>query len=116
VSDAARHCGIDLTSASKTINLAGLKAALLVTVGDRPRDLVRRTPTSHEHSGLLGVVAAEAAFAHGDRWLDAVIEQLNAHRRLLATSLGEQLGAIDWRPPQATYLAWLDCRQLGLGD
>jgi cystathionine beta-lyase len=113
VSDAARDCGISLISASKAFNLAGLKAALIVTASDRAQDVVRRLPFNAEQVGLLGVVAAEAAFADGDAWLDAVIRQLDFNRSLLV----EQLPAgVRWTPPEATFVAWLDCGELGLGD
>lgn len=49
-------------------------------------------------------------------WLDAVIAQLAANRDQLGRDLAQRLPAIAWRPPQATYLAWLDCTGLGLGD
>jgi cysteine-S-conjugate beta-lyase len=116
VSDAARHVGVALTSASKAFNLAGLKSALIVTADDRARDLVTRIGPQHEHSGLLGALAAEAAFEHGDEWLDAVLAQLDANRSWLESELPSRLPGVAWRPPQATYLAWLDCAGLGLGD
>ncbi len=116
VSDAARRWGISVTSASKAFNLAALKAALVVTADPAARDVVARMPSLHEHAGLLGVIAAEAAFERGDKWLDAVIEQLAANRDQLGRDLADKLPEISWRPPQATYLAWLDCTGLGLGD
>lgn len=105
-----------LTSASKAFNVAGLKAALAVTASGPARDAVRRLPPLSERAGLLGVVAAEAAFIDGDPWLDAVLAQLDANRALLSDRLGAELPAVAWTPPQATYLAWLDCRALGLGE
>jgi len=45
-----------------------------------------------------------------------VAAQLDRNRTLLADRLREYLPEIRWRPPQATYLAWLDCRELGLAD
>jgi cystathionine beta-lyase len=116
VSDAARSCGVVLTSASKAFNLAGLKAALVVTASERMRRLVARLPDLTDQAGLLGVLAAEAAFAEGDEWLDAVLAQLHANRSLLGERLAAEVPAIRWQPPDATYLAWLDCRALGLGD
>jgi cystathionine beta-lyase len=116
VSDAARECGIALTSASKAFNVAGLKAALVITASDRARDVVRRLPPLTDRVGLLGVIAAEAAFLHGDRWLDAVRKQLATNRRLLGQLLEAELPDITWRPPEASYVAWLDCRALSLGD
>jgi cysteine-S-conjugate beta-lyase len=65
---------------------------------------------------LRGLPAAEAAFTEGDEWLDAVLRRLTANRTLLGERLADELPDIDWTPPDATYLAWLDCRRLGLGD
>jgi cystathionine beta-lyase len=116
VSDDARACGIVLTSASKAFNLAGLKTALVVTGGGPAADAVGRMPRFEDRAGLLGVVAGEAAFGEGDEWLDAVLAQLDENRALLERLLSEELPDVRWTPPQATYLAWIDCRRLGLGD
>ena len=116
VSDAAREFGVSLTSASKAFNIAGLKAALLVTASDHARETMARLLPLGEHAGLLGVLAAEAAFRDGDEWLDAVLARLSANRTLLGERLEAELPEIAWTPPEATYLAWLDCRRLGLGD
>ena len=67
VSDAAREIGVSLTSASKAFNVAGLKSALVVTASEHARELVAGIGRQHEHSGLLGAIAAEAAFTDGDR-------------------------------------------------
>lgn len=45
-----------------------------------------------------------------------LVDRPGRQRRLLAALLAEQLPAIRYHPGQATYLAWLDCRALGLGD
>ena len=87
-----------------------------MTADGAARDLVARMPPLHEHAGLLGVLAAEAAFVDGDAWLDAVLAQLDDNRTQLATALAQRLPEISWTPPAATYLAWLDCTGLGLGD
>jgi cystathionine beta-lyase len=62
------------------------------------------------------VVANIAAFAHGQDWLAGVLGYLDGNRTLLADLLAERLPAVRYRPPEGTYLAWLDCRELGLGD
>jgi cysteine-S-conjugate beta-lyase len=116
LSDAARERGIVLTSASKAFNLAGLKTALVITASDWAREAAQRVPPLTDRLGLLGVIAAEAAFAHGDRWLDAVRTQLAANRAVLGELLAAELPKIIWTPPQASYLAWLDCRAFALGD
>ena len=116
VSEAARDCGIALTSASKAFNVAGLKAALVITASDRAHDAVRRLPLMTDRVGILGIIAAEAAFTAGDRWLDAVQARLAANRTLLGQLLRAELPEVTWSPPEASYLAWLDCRALPLGE
>jgi cystathionine beta-lyase len=116
ISDAAREYGIALTSASKAFNLAALKTAFIVTAADRTCEIVKRLNAQHDHASLLGTIAAEIAFTDGDIWLDAVLGQLQVNRTRLAADLAAQLPEVRWSPPQATYLAWLDCTRLGLGD
>jgi cysteine-S-conjugate beta-lyase len=116
VSDAAREHGVALTSASKAFNFAGLKTGLAVTASGRAREEVARLPDLSDRVGLLGIVAAEAAFAGGEAWLDAVLAQLDANRALLGERLAAELPEVRWKRPEGTYLAWLDCRRLGLGD
>jgi cysteine-S-conjugate beta-lyase len=116
VSDAARRCGIAVTSASKAFNLAALKCAMVITASGRARDAVARLGGQTDHVGLLGVLAAQAAFDDGDEWLDQVLATLNANRALLAERLPVQLPGVAWTPPAASFLAWIDCRELGLGD
>ncbi len=113
VSDAARSCGISLTSASKAFNLAGLKTALVVTASDRAQDIVRRLPLTNDQVGLLGVLAAETAFSQGDEWLDDVLRQLDRNRTVIGARLPD---GITWTPPEATFVAWLDCSATKAGD
>ncbi|RAO16317.1 MalY/PatB family protein [Micromonospora noduli] len=108
--------GLSLMSASKGWNLAGLRGGLLVAGPAAAGDLARvpfgvSVGTSH-----LGVIAHTAAFRDGGEWLDAVLTGLDDNRRLLTALLAEHLPAVRYQPGQATYLAWLDCRALGLGD
>ncbi|MFG2636571.1 MalY/PatB family protein [Streptomyces sp. NPDC048362] len=108
--------GLSLMSASKGWNLAGLKAALALAGPGAAADL-RRLPEEVGHGpSHLGVIAHTAALRHATGWLDALLAGLQANRRLLADLLAEQLPAVRPHPAEATFLAWLDCRALGLGD
>ena len=108
--------GLSLMSASKAWNLAGLKAALAVA-GPAAADDLARVPEEVGHGpSHLGVIAHTAALRDGTAWLDALLTGLDANRRLLTDLLAAHLPAIRYRPGDATYLAWLDCRALGLGD
>jgi cystathionine beta-lyase len=105
-----------LISASKAWNLAGLKAALLIAGPGAAADL-RRLPEEVSHGpSHLGVIAHTAAFRHGQPWLTSLLAGLAANRDLLGELLGAHLPQVRYQPPEATYLAWLDCRALGLHD
>ncbi|MFF4896405.1 MalY/PatB family protein [Streptomyces sp. NPDC001068] len=108
--------GLSLMSASKAWNLAGLKAAVAVA-GPGAADDLARLPEEVSHGpSHVGVLAHTAALADGTAWLDALLAGLEENRRLLAGLLDRHLPAVRHRPAEATYLAWLDCRALGLGD
>ncbi|HEX6255502.1 MAG TPA: aminotransferase class I/II-fold pyridoxal phosphate-dependent enzyme [Euzebyales bacterium] len=112
----AAQRAVTFVAASKAWNLPGLKAALTLAGPDAPPALTTLPHEVQVGTGLFGVLAARAAFAHGEQWLSSLRTRLDDNRRLLADLLARHLPAIDHRPPDATYLAWLDCRALGLGD
>jgi cystathionine beta-lyase len=108
--------GIVVMSPSKGWNLAGLKAGLAVAGPGALGDLRRVSEMVTHGASHLGVIAHIAAVTGGEPWLEAVLGELDANRHLLASLLAEKLPDVRYRVPQATYLAWLDCRALGLGD
>ncbi|MGN7137890.1 MalY/PatB family protein [Streptomyces pseudogriseolus] len=108
--------GLSLMSASKAWNLAGLKAALAVAGPAAADDLARMPEVVGHGPSHVGILAHTAALRDATGWLDALLDGLDANRRLLTALLAEQLPAVRYRQGDATYLAWLDCRDLGLGD
>ncbi|HEY3604232.1 MAG TPA: MalY/PatB family protein [Sporichthyaceae bacterium] len=107
---------LTLHSATKAWSLAGLHAA--VAVCGNPADDAWLRGLSYRHRGaasILGVDTATAAFNEGEPWLDALLVHLAAARDHLAKQLRTRLPAIEWFPPQATYLSWLDAGGLDLG-
>jgi cysteine-S-conjugate beta-lyase len=64
--------------------------------------------------GVTGVDATVAAWDDGQPWLDEILAQLRANRDWLAATLAAKLPGVTMRVPEATYLAWLDCRALEL--
>jgi cysteine-S-conjugate beta-lyase len=104
-----------LTAATKAFNLAGLKCGLMVAEGDA-RNLIGQLPNEFKVSaGHFGALASTAAFRHGDAWLDALLDHLSRNRAILGRWIASLHPRIRWQPPQATYLAWLDLSQAGLG-
>jgi cysteine-S-conjugate beta-lyase len=115
--EAATEHGVVLTSASKAWNLAGLKCALAVVGSPRTRALLDRLPSEVRYrASNLGVLAGAAAFREGGPWLDALRTHLDRTRTLLGELLSERLPEVGYAPPEASFLAWLDCTALGLGD
>jgi cystathionine beta-lyase len=102
-----------LTSASKAWNIAGLKCALLISGAPR---LTSVPAEVRYRSGILGVAASIAAFREGDAWRRETVAQLDRNRRRLAELLQAHLPQVRYRMPEASYLAWLDCTGLGLGE
>jgi cystathionine beta-lyase len=106
---------VTITSATKAFNLAGVRcavghfgpAALREALAANPRSLFGVV-------SVLGVEATLAAWTECDDWLDSVRAHLVANLELLAGLVAERLPGVRFDPPDATYLAWLDCRELGL--
>ena len=112
---AAEH-GVTLASASKAFNVAGLKGAVAVAGSATTQRLLGRLPEScHYGAGLFGVLASLAAWSSGADWLDALLGQLDHARAEFGRLLGERLPGARYVPPEASYLAWVDCAGLGLG-
>jgi cysteine-S-conjugate beta-lyase len=108
---------LTLHAASKAWNLAGLHCA--VAVPDSAADAAYLSGLPYRTrggAGILGIDATVAAFNDGEPWLDSLLTYLDGNRRLLGSLLAERFPSVDYVPPEATYLAWLDCRSLGLGD
>jgi cysteine-S-conjugate beta-lyase len=108
--------GFSLLSASKAWNLAGLKAAVAVAGAGAADDLDRMPEEVGHGASHVACIAHEAAFRHGGRWLDALLTDLADNQHLLAELLADALPSVRWQPGAGTYLAWLDLRELGLGD
>jgi cysteine-S-conjugate beta-lyase len=113
--DAARRAAT-VISASKAFNLPGLKCAVAVAGSEDVLSRFSALPHDlHARAGNLGVIASIAAFTEGATWLRGLLQHLDRNRRLLTELLEQDLPDIRYVPPQASYLAWLDCGALGLG-
>jgi len=108
---------ITLMAPSKTFNLPGLKCsvAIIPDAALRERfvaaqvDLVRAV-------NILGYTATLAAYRDGQPWLDELLRYLEANRDFLVDYVRSRLPGVATAPPEATYLAWLDCRDARLPD
>lgn len=114
--EVARHT-ITCIAPSKTFNLAGLKASVLVIPDARIRNMFReRTAGFHATPCAFGLAAMEAAFRHGDPWLRELLDYLEGNLQFLQEFVAARIPGIRVMPLEGTYLAWLDCRELGFDD
>ncbi len=107
---------VTISAASKAFNLAGLRCAV-AHLGHR--QLAAQIEALPAHLlGAVGTPGAEAtlaAWSTGQDWLAALLGHLEARRDQLVRRLAAELPALHVTTPQATYLAWLDFRPLGMG-
>ncbi len=107
---------VTITSATKSFNLGGLRTAVAHIGDERVRAAWDRLPSELLGSvNVLGVEATLAAWRHGDPWLERQVAHLHALRDHLVSRIGE-LPGVEMRTPDATYLAWLDCRGTRVAD
>jgi cystathionine beta-lyase len=117
VSEAAAYHSVTLISASKGWNLPGLKCAQAVL--SNPADLALWDRASFLRTGgasILGILANRVAYEQGEAWRAQTVAYLAGNRDLLGDLLADLLPQVRYTPPQATYLAWLDCAALALDD
>lgn len=106
---------ITCMSPSKTFNLAGLQASYIVT--ENPA-LKGKIDSAFQKQGLsllntLGTLAMEAAYSHGEAWLDELLNVLEGHVNYVIETLEANTDLRVVRP-EGTYLLWIDCESLGL--
>lgn len=106
---------VTLLSPSKTFNLAGFDFGFAIIPNPGLRK-IWQTVSSGLIPGvnIMGHVAARAAYKYGQEWLDQALAYLTVNRDFLAQYLKEKLPAIRMTKMEATYLAWLDCRNAGI--
>jgi cystathionine beta-lyase len=100
---------------SKTFNIAGLSTSVFIAQDPTMREhLTRSMSMILGHPNILGLHAARAAYQHGQAWLDAALNYLEANRNYLWDTVQNQLPGVEMWRPEGTFLAWLDCRGLDL--
>lgn len=109
---------VTLMAPSKTFNLAGLKCSVAIIPNAALREkFVAAQVDMVRAVNILGYTASLAAYRDGQPWLDELLRYLETNRDLVIEFVRSRLPGVGIAPPEATYLAWLDCRRLELpGD
>jgi cystathionine beta-lyase len=102
---------------SKTFGLAGLEVSSIIIPNKKLRQRFAVTRAGIlPGPNLFGYAALEAAYRHGDEWLDQMLAYLQGNLDFLLAYLKKKIPRIRAVQPQGTYLVWLDCRDLGMDD
>lgn len=107
---------ITLMAPSKTWNIPALYCAFAIIPDRALRQRFRHAMRGIvPHPNLLGMVATEAAYRDGAPWRTALLDYLSGNRDLVMDAVAALPGLATTRP-EATYLAWIDCRDAGLDE
>ena len=114
VSESCRNNSITCIAPTKTFNLAGLQTAAVAVPDSNLRHKVWRGLNTDEvaEPNSFAVEAAVAAFTEGEAWLDALREYIQENKNFVEDYLKKEVPQIRPVSSQATYLMWLDCRNM----
>jgi cystathionine beta-lyase len=107
---------VTCTSPSKTFNIAGL---LYANIFISNKELREKFKEEYARFGLsqpsvMGLVACKAAYEGGAEWLEQLLDYIAHNMLFLKSYLSEYIPKIKLVEPEGTYLAWLDCNELGM--
>jgi cystathionine beta-lyase len=111
----AANCVV-CTAASKTFNLPGLQASNIIIPNP---EIKKRFTESMKACGLgspnmFGIAATEAAYRHGEPWLDQLLKYLEGNIAFIKDYIKGNIPGLKLIEPQGTYLVWLDFRGCGI--
>jgi len=103
---------------SKTFNVAGLQASLMVIPNKNIRQKIELVQKKQGFFtlNLFGLLGMEAAYTHGEKWLEQLLNYLKKNITTSLQYINEHLPHIHINEPEGTYLLWLDCRSLNVSD
>lgn len=116
VSEAAAQNSVTLMAASKTFNIAGLKSSYHIIQNEALRkqysEYLTRSELDTAH--LFATTAVAVAYNEGDEWLAQMLQYVEENIAFLDKYLKENMPKISFIRPQASYLVFLDARELGM--
>jgi cystathionine beta-lyase len=108
---------VTVTSTSKGWNIPGLKCAQVLVTNHDDAARWRKLPEFAVPGPTpLGIAASTAAYTDGVGWLRDLLDHLDGNRQMFGELIERELPGVSWYEPEGTYLAWLDCRSLGVDD
>lgn len=109
---------ISCVSATKTFNLAGLQASTTIFPNLEMKKKFDRFWMNMDihRNNAFSSVAMEAAYNEGEEWLEQLLEYISGNFDYIKEYCDKYIPKIKPSVPDATYLVWLDCRELGMDN
>jgi cysteine-S-conjugate beta-lyase len=110
---------ITFMAPSKTFNVAGLISSVVIIPNNRLRnefDIMTANQGMSHTKNLLGIIAMETAYRQGKDWLEQVLAYMEDNIKFMIDFIEKRLPGIKVIKPEATYIVWLDCRELGIDN
>lgn len=106
---------VTMMAPSKTFNMPGLKSSFLIIQNEALRTRLQTAIYGIvPWVNLMGLTALDAAYRHGDEWLNELQHYLTANRDFMVKYIADEMPMLKVGIPNATYLAWIDCRTAGI--
>lgn len=106
---------VTLSAPTKTFNLPGVAGSFVITENKEILNLYKKEVerTGIGVKNVFSIAATVAAYTEGEEWLNALNIYLEENSKYISSYLKENIPEIKFIKPEGTYLAWLDCRELG---
>jgi len=103
---------------SKTFNIAGLGASVIVVANEKIRERMKNRIKMNRYPGsnVFGPIAGEAAYLYGDDYIKELTEYIEANFDYTVAYIKEHLKGVKLTKPEGTYLAWIDFRDTGMSN
>jgi len=116
ISEEIANQTITFIAASKTFNLAGLASSSII-VSNKQLNKTLETYIENLHlnrGNIFGTIASEAAYTFGENWLNQLLEYVQGNINYVDNFLKNEIPVVKMIKPEATYMIWLDFRELNL--
>ena len=116
VSEEFQKHSVTCISPSKAFNIAGLQIANIIVENEEWRQRIDKAININEVCDVnpFGVIATIAAYNEGEEWLNQLLQYIHGNYLLFKDYCEEHLPQLPVAPLEGTYLAWMDCRSLGI--
>ncbi len=116
VSEEFQKHSVTCVAPSKAFNIAGLQIANIIVENDKWRQRIDKAININEVCDVnpFGVIATIAAYNEGEEWLNQLLQYIHGNYLFFKDYCEEHLPQLPVAPLEGTYLAWMDCRSLGI--